>query len=63
MTQLELRRRSHELANAHQERDEIRAHLEKARADLAKARRELLRLKRPVVKRPKTKPRPKARRK
>src|SRR5262245_27504331 len=41
MTQLELRRHSHELAHAHQQRDQIQKDLEKARAELAQARREL----------------------
>src|SRR5262249_37905159 len=41
MTQLELRRHSHELARAHQQRDQIQKDLEKARAELAEARREL----------------------
>ena len=39
MTQLELRRRSHELARAHEERNEVQSQLEKARAELAKLRR------------------------
>jgi GAF domain-containing protein len=41
MTQLELRRRSHELARANQQRDLVQKDLEKARADLAEARRQL----------------------
>src|SRR5262249_12794669 len=45
MTQLELRRRSHELTNAHKERDRIERELQKARADLAQVRRELHRQK------------------
>src|SRR5437773_7209746 len=43
MTQLELRRRSHELAHAHKERERIQHDLLKAQAELAKTRRELLR--------------------
>src|SRR2546426_1037006 len=41
MTQLELRRRSHELDHAHKQREQIERDLQKARAELAKARREL----------------------
>jgi GAF domain-containing protein len=41
MTQLELRRHSHELENARKQRDEIRADLEKARIELDQARQEL----------------------
>ena len=41
MTQLELRRHSHELARANKARERIQKDLEDARADLAKARREL----------------------
>jgi GAF domain-containing protein len=41
MTQLELRRRSHELAAAQQQRRRIQIDLDKARAELAEARREL----------------------
>jgi len=41
MTQLELRRRSLELARAAGERDSIRRDLQKARAELAQARRQL----------------------
>ena len=41
MTQLELRRHTHELAKAHKHRDEIEKELLKARADLARAHREL----------------------
>src|SRR2546425_5303869 len=51
MTQLELRRRSHELDNVHRERDRIQSDLQKARAELAKARREL-RQRKPKSKRP-----------
>ena len=39
MTQLELRHRAHELANAHQERKQMKSELAKARAELAKLRR------------------------
>ena len=42
MTQLELRRRSLELARASEERDSIRRDLQKARAELAQARRQLV---------------------
>ncbi len=54
MTQLELRRHSHELARAHQQRDQIQKDLEKARAELAQARRELRqrKSKSPPVRRP-----------
>jgi len=45
MTQLELRRHSHELAKAHKHKDQIEKDLIKARADLAKAHRELEKLK------------------
>lgn len=48
MTQLELRRHSHQLENARKQRDEIRADLEKARAELVKARQELRRRKSPA---------------
>jgi len=41
ISQLELRRRSGELAYAQHERDRIQQHLEQARAQLAEARREL----------------------
>ena len=41
VTQLELRRRSGELANARQERDRIQKDLKEARAELVKVRREL----------------------
>ena len=41
MTQLELRRRSHQLAHAHKEREDIQKQLQTARAELADARREL----------------------
>src|SRR5882757_1134293 len=41
MTQLELRRHSRELANAHKEREEIQSELKKAHSELAKVRREL----------------------
>jgi len=41
MTQLELRRHSHELAHAHQQRDQIQKDLDKARAELAEARLQL----------------------
>src|SRR5436190_19609960 len=41
VSQLELRRRSGELAYAQHERDRIQQHLEQARAQLAEARREL----------------------
>src|SRR5438874_4572677 len=40
MTQLELRRRSHELAHAHKERDRIENDLRKAQAELARIRGE-----------------------
>jgi len=40
MTQLELRRRSHELADAHKERERIESDLRKAHAELAKLRGE-----------------------
>ena len=40
MTQLELRRRSHELAHAHKERERIESDLRKAHAELAKLRGE-----------------------
>src|SRR6266581_3320007 len=43
MTQLELRRHSRELANAHKEREEIQSELKKAHSELAKVRRELQR--------------------
>src|SRR6267154_3009252 len=42
MSQLELRRRSNELADARQERDRIQKDLKEARGELAKVRRELL---------------------
>ena len=45
MTQLELRRRSQELANVNKERDRIESELQKARAELAQVRRELTRQK------------------
>src|SRR5436190_22069004 len=38
MTQLELRRRSHQLAHAHKEREDIQKQLQTARAELADAR-------------------------
>jgi GAF domain-containing protein len=41
MTQLELRRRSRELAHVHQQRDQMQEELDKARADLAAALRQL----------------------
>src|SRR5205085_10575872 len=41
MTQLELRRRSHQLAHARKERDQTQKELQKTRAELADARREL----------------------
>jgi len=43
MTQLELRRRSHELAHARREREEIASDLKKAHAELARVRKELQR--------------------
>jgi len=45
VTQLELRRRSHELAHAHKERERAQSHLDKARAQLAVLRRQLRRRK------------------
>ena len=42
VSQLELRRRSNELADARQEKEQIQKHLKQAREDLAKVRRELL---------------------
>src|SRR6266404_5100939 len=45
MTQLELRRRSQTLAQAHKERERAQSHLHKARAQLAELRRQLRRLK------------------
>ena len=45
VTQLELRRRSHELAHAHKERERAQSHLHKARAQLAELRRQLRRRK------------------
>ena len=42
VSQLELRRRSNELADARQEKDRIQRDLKQAREDLAKVRRELL---------------------
>src|SRR3989442_11393852 len=41
VSQLELRRRSNQLADARTERDQIQRHLEQAREELAKNRREL----------------------
>jgi len=41
MTQLELRRRSRELAHVHQQRDQMQEELDKARADLTAALRQL----------------------
>src|SRR6266403_760748 len=57
VSQLELRRRSNELADARQEKKRIQKDLKQAREDLAKVRRELLRNKskgarRPARKRP-----------
>jgi len=57
VSQLELRRRSNELADARQEKKRIQKDLKQARADLAKVRRELLQNKskgtrRPARKRP-----------
>jgi GAF domain-containing protein len=43
MTQLELRRRSHELAHAHREREQIAKDLKKAHLELARVRKELRR--------------------
>lgn len=43
VSQLELRRRSRELATAHQEQAKLKDDLEKVRAELAEARREVLR--------------------
>jgi GAF domain-containing protein len=54
MTQLELRRRSHELARAHEERDQVQAELEKARAELAKLRRNSSQKKKKPARRAKT---------
>jgi two-component system cell cycle sensor histidine kinase/response regulator CckA len=45
MTQLELRRRSQALADAHKERERAQSHLDKARAQLAELRRQLRRRK------------------
>ena len=41
MSQLELRRRSHELSHAHKEREQIQKDLKTARAELAQVRRQL----------------------
>jgi GAF domain-containing protein len=52
MSQLELRRRALELADANQARDQIQKDLEAARAELAKARQELKRRDRQSSKKP-----------
>src|SRR5438552_528578 len=55
MTQLELRRRSHDLAHAHHEREQVQNELEKARAELSRVRRELQKHKTKAVRRAKRK--------
>ena len=52
VSQLELRRRANELADARQERDRIQKDLKQARAELAKVRRELLQHKSKAARRP-----------
>ncbi len=58
VSQLELRRRSNELADARQEKEQIQKHLKQAREDLAKVRRELLQHKSKGVRRPARRKRP-----
>ena len=60
VSQLELRRRSRELAAAREQSKEFKKDMEKLRAELAKARRELARSKastRPAARRRATRPR------
>src|SRR6266581_517536 len=56
MTQLELRRRSHELARAHEQRDQVQIELEKARAELASLRRKARQTKKKSPRRSRKKP-------
>ena len=58
VSQLELRRRSNELADARQERDRIQKDLKEARAELAKVRRELLQHRSKGTRRPVRRKRP-----
>ena len=58
VSQLELRRRSNELADARQEKAQIQKDLKQARGDLAKVRRELLQHKSKGARRPARRKRP-----